>query len=53
MKKVCYCFLLALIVSVLSSCESMLEEVEPIVKTEDDGSVSGGQGGGGDQEEKP
>ncbi|MEM8568935.1 MAG: hypothetical protein AAGF85_20925 [Bacteroidota bacterium] len=53
MKKAFKLFVFALITVAFSACELMNEDVEPIVKTENNDPVSGGQGGGQDHPEGP
>ncbi|MEM7107815.1 MAG: hypothetical protein AAF519_06290 [Bacteroidota bacterium] len=51
MKKALKVFLFALCAAVFVSCEFMNDQVEPIVKTEDNDGTIGGQSGGDNPEE--
>lgn len=53
MKKVFKLFVFALITVAFSACEFMSEDVDPIVKTENDDGTIGGPGEGDTQKEEP
>ncbi|MEM6814101.1 MAG: hypothetical protein AAF600_06860 [Bacteroidota bacterium] len=53
MKKTFKLFVFVLITVAFSACELMNEDVEPIVKMENDEGTIGGPGGGGNDPEEP